>query len=61
MPTFISNLPIAKRLGAGFVLVLIMSTISIVIGLARLSSVAQVQLIRVFLLRQYPSIQNYHA
>ena len=41
MPTFISNLPIAKRLGAGFVLVLIMSMISIVIGLARLSSVAQ--------------------
>ncbi|TDY20838.1 methyl-accepting chemotaxis protein [Paraburkholderia sp. BL6665CI2N2] len=41
MPTFISNLPIAKRLGAGFVLVLIMSMISIVIGLARLSSVAR--------------------
>ena len=41
MPTFISNLPIAKRLGTGFILVLIMSMISIVIGLARLSSVAQ--------------------
>jgi len=41
MPTFISNLPIAKRLAAGFVVVLIMSMISIVIGLARLSSVAQ--------------------
>jgi methyl-accepting chemotaxis protein len=41
MPTFISNLPIAKRLGAAFVLVLIMSVISIVIGLARLSSVAR--------------------
>ena len=36
-----SNLSIAKRLGMGFMLVLIMSLISIVIGLARLSSVAQ--------------------
>jgi len=41
MPNFIFNLPIAKRLGVGFALVLIMSMVSILIGLARLSSVAQ--------------------
>jgi methyl-accepting chemotaxis protein len=41
MQAFISKLRIGKRLGIGFALVLVMSLISIVIGLARLSSVAQ--------------------
>jgi methyl-accepting chemotaxis protein len=41
MQAFISRLRIGKRLGLGFALVLVMSLISIVIGLARLSSVAQ--------------------
>jgi methyl-accepting chemotaxis protein len=41
MPSFITNLSIAKRLGVGFALVLIMSLISILVGLSRLSAVAQ--------------------
>jgi len=41
MLSFITNLSIAKRLGLGFALVLFMSLLSIVIGLARLSSVAE--------------------
>ena len=41
MPSFITNLSIAKRLGLGFALVLIMSLISILFGLSRLSVVAQ--------------------
>jgi methyl-accepting chemotaxis protein len=41
MPSFITSLSIAKRLGVGFALVLIMSLISILVGLPRLSAVAQ--------------------
>jgi methyl-accepting chemotaxis protein len=39
MPSYIANLSIAKRLGLGFALVLIMSLISILFGLSRLSAV----------------------
>jgi methyl-accepting chemotaxis protein len=41
MPSFIKNLSIAKRLGLGFAVVLIMSLISILVGLSRLNAVAQ--------------------
>nr|WP_315430264.1 methyl-accepting chemotaxis protein [uncultured Albidiferax sp.] len=41
MPNFVTNLSTAKRLGLGFALVLILSLISIIMGLSRLSSVAQ--------------------
>jgi len=41
MPSFITNLSIAKRLGLGFALVLVLSLISILFGLSRLGAVAQ--------------------
>ncbi|EGI76729.1 MCP four helix bundle domain-containing protein, partial [Hylemonella gracilis] len=41
MPPFISNLSVAKRLGLGFALVLLLSLITIIISIARLSDVAE--------------------
>ncbi|QBK05553.1 HAMP domain-containing protein [Hylemonella gracilis] len=40
MPAFISNLSVAKRLGLGFALVLLLSLITIIVSIARLSAVA---------------------
>ncbi|MGJ4748653.1 MCP four helix bundle domain-containing protein, partial [Leptospira sp. SA-E8] len=40
MPAFISNLSVAKRLGLGFALVLLLSIITIIVSIARLSVVA---------------------
>ncbi|MDF3822864.1 hypothetical protein P3G55_23400 [Leptospira sp. 96542] len=41
MPAFISNLSVAKRLGLGFALVLLLSLITIIVSIARLSEVAE--------------------
>ena len=41
MPTFISNLSVARRLGVGFALVLILSVITIIVGITRLAAVAE--------------------
>jgi len=41
MPTFISNLSVAKRLGLGFALVLLLSLVSILVGITRLNAVAE--------------------
>jgi methyl-accepting chemotaxis protein len=40
MPSFISNLSVAKRLGLGFALVLVFSFITIIVGITRLAAVA---------------------
>jgi methyl-accepting chemotaxis protein len=40
MPAFISNLSVAKRLGLGFALVLLLSLITIIVSIVRLSAVA---------------------
>ncbi len=41
MPSFISNLSVAKRLGLGFALVLVLSLVSVLVGITRLNAVAQ--------------------
>ena len=41
MPTFLSNLSVAKRLGVGFALVLLLSLITMLMGISRLNAVAE--------------------
>jgi hypothetical protein len=41
MPVFVANLSVARRLGLGFALVLLLSVITIIVGISRLAAVAE--------------------